>query len=495
MRGSVVFFLALTLAAGQSDELARESQRARQMMMAGQFESAIPIYLSLVKALPGETGLRLNLALAEHMAGHEAESIPNFEAVLKVQPDALPALISLGAARLALHQPAEAIAPLEKAVTVEPDNRDAQAMLAGACMDSGRFEEASLHFRKLTSLAPREPRGWYGLGASNQAMSARALDRLQKRDPQSPYLAVLLADARAAQRQYRGAFALYKDALQQLPNLHGIHTALAEVYRKTGHADWAAVEEAKERALPPADCKAHPVECDFLAGKDAQALTAPRPGNPSPEALFWQAKAAGELAFQAFFQLGQLPPSVELHQFRAETARDRRQPLESVKEWRAALELAPANPRLKRELAVSLFLAKDYQAAVDEASGFLKMAPRDAELNFAVGDSLLRLEQLERAVPYLRAALAANPKLLPADASLGLALSRMGKTAEAIPHLEKALALDDDGSLHYQLARAYQSAGRQDQARTEMAAYQAILQKSEDRKQDAVEESGIGPPQ
>ena len=34
-------------------------------------------------------------------------------------------------------------------------------------------------------------------------------------------------------------------------------------------------------------------------------------------------------------------------------------------------------------------------------------------------------------------------------------LSKLNRGADAIPHLEKALQLDDDGSLHYTLARAY----------------------------------------
>src|SRR5579862_5402856 len=103
-----LFFLYLAVVAAQSERLAEKSEQARQLMGAGNFEAAIPIYRELVKAMPRDTGLLLDLALAQHMSGHEAESIPNFEAVLKVQPGAVPALLSLGAARLALGQPAQA---------------------------------------------------------------------------------------------------------------------------------------------------------------------------------------------------------------------------------------------------------------------------------------------------------------------------------------------------------------------------------------------------
>jgi tetratricopeptide (TPR) repeat protein len=417
-------------------------------MAAGKFEEAIPIYRRLTQAAPGNPGLLLNLALAEHMAGHEREAIPHFEAVLKTQPTLAPALLSLGAARLAMNQP----------------------------------EQAAEQYRKLTEISADDARAWYGLGKSYESIATDAFDRLSKANPRSPFVAALVADTRAQRRQYEGAILLYQESLKQTPNLHGVHAALAEIYRKTGHSDLAEVEDAKERALPAADCGAHPAECQFVAGHDLQALHLPR--TPSPDALYWRAKAANELALQAFFRLGQLPASVEFHQLQAEIARNQNQHMQSVKEWKAALDLAPGDPRLEQELAVSLFLAKDFKAAVEAAAGPLKQNPRSPELNFVVGDSWLRLEDPEKAEPYLEAALAADPKLREADASLGLALARLGKYADAVRHLEKSLELDEDGSLHYQLARAYQAAGSGEKARAAMAQYQEILK----RKQ-------LGPPQ
>ena len=463
-------------------------------MAAGQYEQAIPIYRKLVAGLPENTGMVLNLALAEHMAGHDRESIPHFEAVLKAQPNLVPALLSLAQARLALNEPGAAIAPLEKVIALDPKNRDARGMLAGALLDSERFDRAAAQFRELSDIAPADPQVWYGLGMSYQGLAGKAFERLQKADPTSPFMAALVADTHVQRRQYSNAFLLYRETLKQLPALHGVHAALAEIYRKTGHTDWAADEDTREGALPAADCRAHPAECEFLAGHDVP-LTAPaRGGAPSPEALFWQAKAANELAMQAFFRLGQLPESVEQHRLKAEIARGQGRHLESLNEWRSALALAPRNPRLEREIAVSLFMAADYKSALDEATRLLKTDPRSAELNFVAGDCLVRLEQPEPALPYLRAALAADPTMLAADASLGLALSRLGKGAEAIPHLQKALELDDDGSLHYQLSSAYRAAGQPEKARAAMSKYQEIVKRNQDRKDEAAREAEIGPP-
>ena len=488
----VFLFAASDLAA--AEDAAEKSQRAKQLMSSGRFEEAIPIYKELAAAMPGNPGLLLNLGMAEHMAGREKDAIPVFEAVLKTQPKMLPALVTLGAARMALGQNALAIAPLQKALALEPGNADTRGMLADALNSTGQYDAGAEQFRKLTEQLPNDPRTWYGLGMSYQSMATDALERLQKLDAQSPYLAALIADTRVQRHQYRSAFFFYGEALKKLPGLHGIHAALADVYKKTGHPDWSATEAAKEQALPPADCTAHPGECQFFAGHDLQATALPKTGPPAAEPLFWRAKAANELSLQALFRLGQLPPSVEIHQLRAEIARDQNQHLESVKEWKAALELAPGNGRLQHELAVSYFLAADYKSAIAESEKVLQRDPRSPEMNFTAGDSWLRLEEPEKAVPYLRTALARDPKMRAADASLGLALSRTGKFAEAVPHLEKALELDDDGSLHYQLARAYQAAGNAAKAQTAMAQYQELQKRNQDQKEEAAREAQITPP-
>ncbi len=489
-----LLFAALSGAA-PSDNLAEKAAQARQLMAAGRFEEAIPLCRELVKAAPGNPGLLLNLGLAQHMARHEHEAVVTLESVLKAQPDSLPALISLGAARLALNQPKEAVAPLQKAVKVSPQDNETRGMLASALLEAKRTDEAAEAYRKLTDATPEDPRAWYGLGMAYQALAVAAFEEMQRADPTSAYVAALVAETRVQRRQYHSAFFFYHEALKQFPNLHGIHTALADVYRKTGHPEWAAEEDAKEGTLPRPDCNAHPEECQFLGGHDVQIVARARRGVASQEALYWRVKAANELAMQALFRLGQLPPSAELHQLRAEIARGQGLHMESVAEWRAALELMPGNPRIRQELAASLFMAQDYQAALAECEPMLKASDATPELNFIAGDSLLRLEQPENAVPYLKAALRADPTLLAADASLGLALSRLGSHAEAIPHLEKALELDDDGSLYYQLGRAYQATGARDKAAAAMARYQEILKKNQEQKEEAAREAQIGPPQ
>jgi predicted Zn-dependent protease len=88
------------------------------------------------------------------------------------------------------------------------------------------------------------------------------------------------------------------------------------------------------------------------------------------------------------------------------------------------------------------------------------------------GDALLQSQQVDRAIPILER-VAKAPDAPPASrALLGRAYVLAGKFAEAVPELETALEPDEDGDVHYQLARAYQALGRADEAQKALQEYQ-----------------------
>ena len=70
----------------RTQDLAALSHTVKQLMAEGHFEEAIPICEQLVKAMPGNPGLILNLGMAEEMAGHPGQAVPRFEEVLKIEP-------------------------------------------------------------------------------------------------------------------------------------------------------------------------------------------------------------------------------------------------------------------------------------------------------------------------------------------------------------------------------------------------------------------------
>ena len=492
------FFLALAvfcagLSMAQNQDLAALSRTVRQLMAGGHFEEAIPICEQLVKAMPGNPGLVLNLGLAEEMAGHPGKAVPRFEEVLKVEPENTPALTSLATVQLQLNHPQLALPPLKKLLTLEPSNHKARGMLAGALMGVELFDEAAAQYRKLTAEDATDAKAWYGLGTAYESLAAHSFERISQHAPDSPYAAALIAYSRLDRQQYRSAFFFFRLAEEKLPKLRGLHAGLAKVYQETGHAEWAAIEEKEEESLPPPSCSAGPAECYFVQNRYLESAKAAAM-DPTAPSLFWGAKAYHQLALEAFARLGGLPESVELHAVKAKILHGHNQDIEAANEWRAALRLAPGTRGLESELATSLFLAHDYKPAMALIEELLPRDGSSPDLNFMMGESLLRTEQPEKAVTYLETALRADSKMLPAHASLGLALAKLDRGGDAIPHIEKALALDDDGSLHYTLARAYQQAGNLQRSRELMEEYQRIQKQNLEQKDELAKDTQIAAP-
>lgn len=487
-----VFFLCVAAACAQTEDLAEQSRHAKELMAEGRFAEAIPIYQKLVEAVPGNPGLVLNLGLAEEMAGQPQKAIPQFEIVLKTEPENVPALTSLAMAQLQMNRPNAAVPPLETLVHLQPGDPNPRGMLAGAYMSLDRPLQAAEQYRTLTGVDPSDPKGWYGLGKAYEALATQTFSRLSKNAPQSPYMAVLLADSRLQRQQYRSAFFFYRQAQKQLPDLPAIHAGLARVYESTGHPDWAAAERKLEPAAT--NCRGLTAECRFLSGDLLSATKAGRALSASSAELFWATKAYNQLAIVAFDHLGQMPDSVEIHELKAEILRGHGQDEQAAGEWRAALALAPDDPHLETGLATSLVLAHHYDEAMPLLQKLLARQATAPDLNFMMGESLWRTQQPQKALPYLTAALKVDPELLPAQAALGMAYAMLNQNAEAIPHLEKAIRLDDDGSLHYSLARACQAAGETEEAKKAMQEYLQIKQKNEQINDQLAKEAEITAP-
>jgi tetratricopeptide (TPR) repeat protein len=463
IRPLTIFFGASLLAQvlfSQTPDPAKEAQRANELVTKGQLEEAIPIYERLVRAFPTNPGLLLNLCIAEFNAGRYQNAVQHARAALKLKPDLAPANLFLGASYLGLGQHADALEPLHKALDAMPNDANARFMLAEALLESKRYEEALTEFRKSCDLLPDNPKVWYGLGQVYDALSERARRDLQTTSPDSVYWWALAGDSYLRQRRFGNAFAAYREALARGPAIPGIHAGLALIYKETGHAQWAAQEEALEAAVPRLD-----------------------PASTGPAATYLSCKSYRDLAAQAYDRLPQLPPSLESHLHAAKTLDADGLHRDAVAEWRKALELAPRNLEVQMGLAWSLYEIRDFDSLLPVLKSVLEENPDSTRGMFLYGASLLNLEQPDAAIPYLEAALRGDPQMREAHAALGQALLRAGKPEQAIPHLKISIASDEDGNAHFQLFRAYQLTGNQQLAAQALEEYQklrASLQKTKE---------------
>jgi predicted Zn-dependent protease len=487
--------LAMTTRWGHSqdaDQLALKSHRAKQLMAEGNFAEAVSLYRELTQAVPNNAGLRLNLGMALQMAGKKREAIPQLQQAVRLDPRLAPAWLFLGSTHLELGDAVAAVRSLSTALDLEPDQQQARQMLADALFSLERFQEAATQYRELTNSDPENAQPWYGLGRSYESLSSREFKTLQKTNPESAYIVALLAETQLRKQQFSSAFFLYRRVLERLPTLPGLHSALAEVYRQTGHPEWATIENKREAQRPPPVCPEQTLECNFLAGRYEDLIAGGEA--KTAESLYWRSRAYNELALNAFARLGQLPPSAELHELKASIYSSQKKYSEAASEWQQALRLSPANTRIQKELAISLKLAQNYTAALPLLQELLRQEPTSPELNYLVGDTLLDQQRVEEAIPLLRRAVTQNPKLLPAHKSLARAQLAAGNTTAAISHLKIALPDDTDGSLHYQLAHAYQASGQSELAKKTIADYQKIQRSEEAARQGGQQEMEITAP-
>jgi predicted Zn-dependent protease len=489
-----VFILCLALLAVTPDDLAAKAQRGKEAMSAGRFDEAAALYREIVKALPNEPGMLLNLGMAESMAGRRREALPPLRAAVKLKPDLLPAWLFLGATHMELGEPAAAVSPLEKVLAAQPENLQARQMLAQALSGLQRWEQAARQFRALAERTPRDPRVWHGLGLSYEGLTQASYEELRRGWPESPYILLLTADALATEGKHANAFRLYQEAAERQPRFREPREALARVYERAGHADWAATARQKADGIPLPDCRAgRSLECDFRAGRYLQVLTAAR-ALRTAEARYWRARAAQELAVQAFAQLGGLPPSAEAALVRAQVLSGQGRHVEAAAELRTAAQSWPDDTRLRHDLATALHRSRDYDAARALLEELVKEEPGWAEAAFLLGDTYLQQQQAGKAIAALESAVAADPKLLPARAALGRAYMLAGDPARALPHMEAARETDEDGSLSYQLSRAYQARGQTDRAEEALRRSQEIRDAAAARQRDMQQEFVIVPP-
>lgn len=474
------------------EQLRAVSDSARKAMAAGDFAEAVVLYRQLSQALPDLPGPRMNLGIAHYMAGDYRAAIEELEKIAAKDSDLAPALLFLGAGHLQAGNPQSAIKPLKNYLKIQPDDPRARRMMADALLFSEDYYEASKVFRRLAAEEPASPKLWQGLGRCYEALAQDAFQRLEAKAPKSAYSLALLADSRAAQRQYASAFFFYRKALEKKP-IRGLHVAVAQIYRQTGHPDWAKAEQRKELERGVPDCHSEMLVCDFLEGKFLEVAEAARLGD-GPDDLYWQSKAYDQLALAAFSRLAQLPPSFELHEVIAQSHQNSGRYREAAAEWRKALDLAPENPLAQRELAVSLFLSRDYDDAEPLVQSLLEKEPDSAQLNYLAGAIQLERQQAQRAAPLLEKALKIDPDLDSAHSALGRAYLSLGEAAKAIPHLKRALKTDDDGSIHYQLSRAYQSEGDRQAARRLLQQYQQLREANARETAQLSEEVKITPP-
>jgi tetratricopeptide (TPR) repeat protein len=220
---------------------------------------------------------------------------------------------------------------------------------------------------------------------------------------------------------------------------------------------------------------------DLLARKSPQDLGA----------LYWSVKANEQLASLAFDQFEQLQPESErTHLLLGDMYRQRQRYERAESEYEAASVLAPRDPAPLYGLAWAYFHGSNPDKALHNAKKALGISPNDPDINLLVGEILVSLHQRAQAEDYLKAGLDVKPQMLPhLHALMGEVYEHTGRVQDAISELQMGLTSDEDGSLHYQLARMYIRLGDKAAAENALQVTKELEHRRRERAAIAVQDS------
>ena len=229
---------------------------------------------------------------------------------------------------------------------------------------------------------------------------------------------------------------------------------------------------------------------DFgLSAAASDLLTGRSPHNLA--ALYWSVKANEQVASVAFGRFEQLEPGSErTHLLLGDMYRQRQRYEQAESEYKTASTLAPQDPAPLFGLASAYYHDSDLGKALSTAKRALAIGPNDPDLDLLVGEILVSQRQWLEAEGHLKRGLGAKPQMLPhLHALLGEVYEHTGRTQDAVRELQMGIASDEDGSLHYQLARMYSSLGNKAAAEKAFERSKELGRNRRERAEIAVQDS------
>jgi tetratricopeptide (TPR) repeat protein len=293
--------------------------------------------------------------------------------------------------------------------------------------------------------------------------------------------AVITSENLAASKSVPASAAAHNEARQA--NLSGNYSRCAALLDDTLHSGNA--EELQMLA-----------SCAFFTGDYTLAYDSGRAleslsSHPLAAALYWSIKANERLAFESLDRFQQLEPnSARTHILLGDIYRQRERYDDAQKEYEKALEITPDDTAALLGLASAYYDDANMAKATETAQKALQRSPDDPDINLLMGEVLLSQHKFSESEPYLLKAMNAKPQMLPhVHALLGEAYASDGKTQDSIRELKLGADSDQDGSVHYYLARQYAKAGDKADADASLQQMKAIQQKRREGAVIAVEDS------
>jgi tetratricopeptide (TPR) repeat protein len=190
----------------------------------------------------------------------------------------------------------------------------------------------------------------------------------------------------------------------------------------------------------------------------------------SPPAFYSRARCFEKLATASYLRLYQADPnSYRVHQLTGDLEAAKGHDGKAIDEYGAAVAMKPSVPNLHYSLGHLLWKDLKTAEARKEFEAELAINPRHAGALHDLGNTYLLEHQPEQALPYLTRAAAMDPGDPDVHRDLGTGYAELHDYGKAETEFKAAIPGDQDGSVHYKLARVYQALGQKENATREFA--------------------------
>lgn len=360
--------------------------------------------------------------------------------------------------------------PARRPTTQAPDDParpnpafDRVAKLGDDARLAGRLDEALAHYAEALKLRPKWADGWWYVGAilyekDRYAEARDALRNAVELDPKRGPAWGLLGLCEFQTREYERAGnsmvrgrTLGFDGNQELAAVVTYHAALLYIRFEQFEVAFDALT-------------------DFV-----------RAGNESPKVI----EAFGLALMRMPFLPSELPPARReqvLTAGRAAFDMAARRMDQARAGFDTLLQRYPNEPNVHYAFGVYL-LGQDADAALKEFKRELEISPQHFPAMTQMAFEYLKRDEFEQALPLAEKAVQLAPKMFAARNVLGRVLLELGQVDRAIKELEEGTRLAPSSpEMHYALGRAYRRAGREADAKREVALFQKLQEEYNARR-------------
>jgi tetratricopeptide (TPR) repeat protein len=300
---------------------------------------------------------------------------------------------------------------------------------------------------------------------------------------------------REEQGRHDDAVASLQKALQLKPGLRGANLFLGIALYRSNHLDLALTALRKEAVTYPKDANAWMwvgvVALEKGYGEEAaDALDkAAKLAPDNVDILYHRGQAHLFVSKESYAQMFKADPkSWRVRQILAEANADAERHLDAIAEYRAAINLAPNEPRLHEELGTELRVAGKMQEAEEAFRKELELDPYNAVAKYKLGVIAIERGNAPSAKQLIGEALKVRPDLRHGDYNLGRAEALAGEDEAAMKHFEKATAIETEGEVllqaWFQLGMVYRRLHRMTEAQQAIATFQKLKNEEAEKSQE-----------